>query len=347
VDSAKEKAMAIASSVEKGLVAKLLKILNQPTFVAASSLLMVFGRLAAVVPVALSPKLPTLFNALPGWLASKDHAVRRGAATTLAVIARLGEEESAVGAALTSRRKEQLLLTLEACRFDKIKAVREAVVDAIEALSAVGEAVVRSEGEEGEEERRGEGHEGKGGSEGEMRERERRGEKREEGAGGEAGGSERTVEGEERESWEEEDGGEHIEIEADRARSAVRNLSFRSPSPRLSRSARTSKGVGGASPRLPSPALSPSPSPRVGRTSAPPPAPAVPQSFLDELFARLHTFEDDVLQRITALERRVTKLEAASQIRGGNAGPSTAVEEELLVEEGGGADVRDSLDTSR
>eukprot|EP00297_Palpitomonas_bilix_P009342 CAMPEP_0113889712 /NCGR_PEP_ID=MMETSP0780_2-20120614/13674_1 /TAXON_ID=652834 /ORGANISM="Palpitomonas bilix" /LENGTH=343 /DNA_ID=CAMNT_0000878891 /DNA_START=265 /DNA_END=1293 /DNA_ORIENTATION=- /assembly_acc=CAM_ASM_000599 len=163
VESAKEKAMAIASSVEKGLVAKLLKILNQPTFVAASSLLMVFGRLAAVVPVALSPKLPTLFNALPGWLASKDHAVRRGAATTLAVIARLGEEESAVGAALTSRRKEQLLLTLEACRFDKIKAVREAVVDAIEALSAVGEAVVRSEGEEGEEERRGEGHEGKGG----------------------------------------------------------------------------------------------------------------------------------------------------------------------------------------
>lgn len=68
----------------------------------------------------------------------------------------------------------------------------------------------------------------------------------------------------------------------------------------------------------------------------------LPPSFVEELFERLHAFEEDIIHRLSALESRVAALEKTS---GSSATAQAEAGKPLNLPEQ--AHIRDSLDTSR
>ncbi|KAL9160081.1 hypothetical protein ABFS82_08G176700 [Erythranthe guttata] len=106
------------------LCTRVCKVLNSPNFMAKASLLQVVSSLAQVGAIA-PQNLETLLQSIHGCLSSSDWATRKAAADTLSVLYLNTDNITAEGAAST-------LNALEACRFDKIKPVRESVTEALQ-----------------------------------------------------------------------------------------------------------------------------------------------------------------------------------------------------------------------
>ncbi|KAK6132931.1 hypothetical protein DH2020_033315 [Rehmannia glutinosa] len=100
------------------------KYLNSPNFMAKASLLHVVSSLSqvgAIAPQSLEPLLQSIHECL----SSPDWATRKAAAETLIVLSSNTGNITAEGAAST-------LNALEACRFDKVKPVRESMNEALQ-----------------------------------------------------------------------------------------------------------------------------------------------------------------------------------------------------------------------
>lgn len=111
------------SSFQK-LCPRVCKFLNSPNFFAKSALLPVVSSLSqvgAITPQNLDPLLQSIHDCL----ASTDWATRKAAAEALTALALFSSDLVKDGAAST-------LTALEACRFDKIKPVRESMTEALQ-----------------------------------------------------------------------------------------------------------------------------------------------------------------------------------------------------------------------
>ncbi|XP_042060713.1 microtubule-associated protein TORTIFOLIA1-like [Salvia splendens] len=105
------------------LCVRVCKYLNSHNFMAKASLLQVVSSLSQVG--AITPQnLESLLQSIQGCLSSSDWATRKAAAETLIVLSS-NKNVIAEGAAST-------LNALEACRFDKIKPVRESMNEALQ-----------------------------------------------------------------------------------------------------------------------------------------------------------------------------------------------------------------------
>ncbi|PIN15370.1 hypothetical protein CDL12_11990 [Handroanthus impetiginosus] len=105
------------------LCTRVCKYLNSPNFMAKASLLQVVSSLSqvgAIAPQSLEPLLQSIHECL----SSSDWATRKAAAETLSVLS-LNANITAEGAATT-------LNVLKACRFDKVKPVRESMNEALQ-----------------------------------------------------------------------------------------------------------------------------------------------------------------------------------------------------------------------
>ncbi|KAL3639948.1 hypothetical protein CASFOL_014916 [Castilleja foliolosa] len=105
------------------LCTRVCKYLNSSSFMAKASLLHVVSSLSQVGAIA-PHNLETLLQSIHECLGSPDWAIRKAAAETLIVLSSNGNI-TAEGAAST-------LNMLEACRFDKIKPVRESMNEALQ-----------------------------------------------------------------------------------------------------------------------------------------------------------------------------------------------------------------------
>ncbi|XP_074299829.1 microtubule-associated protein TORTIFOLIA1-like isoform X2 [Silene latifolia] len=106
------------------LCPRVCKFLNSPNYFAKSSLLPVvvsLSQVEAITPQSLEPLLQTIHDCL----ASTDWATRKAAAEALTALALHSSDLVKDGAAST-------LTVLEACRFDKIKPVRDSVTEALQ-----------------------------------------------------------------------------------------------------------------------------------------------------------------------------------------------------------------------
>ncbi|GMH24338.1 hypothetical protein Nepgr_026181 [Nepenthes gracilis] len=116
------------------LCPKLCKYLNSPNFMARSALLSVvagLSQIGAIAPQSLEPLLQSIHECL----ASTDWATRKAAADTLTALALHSSELIKDGATST-------LTALEACRFDKIKPVRDSITEALQLWKRIaGKAV--------------------------------------------------------------------------------------------------------------------------------------------------------------------------------------------------------------
>ncbi|CAI9773444.1 unnamed protein product [Fraxinus pennsylvanica] len=126
-------AMCIAKMIEcasdpplpafQKLCPRVCKYLNSPNFMAKASLLPVLSRLSQVGAIA-PQSLETLLQSIHECLGSSDWATRKAAADTLNALALHSSNLIADRAASTSN-------VLEACRFDKIKPVRDSMTEAL------------------------------------------------------------------------------------------------------------------------------------------------------------------------------------------------------------------------
>ncbi|GFP98122.1 microtubule-associated protein tortifolia1 [Phtheirospermum japonicum] len=105
------------------LCTRVCKYLNSPSFMAKASLLHVVSSLSQVGAIA-PQNLEPLLQSIHECLGSPDWATRKAAAETLIVLSSNGNI-TAEGAAST-------LNVLEACRFDKVKPVRESMNEALQ-----------------------------------------------------------------------------------------------------------------------------------------------------------------------------------------------------------------------
>ncbi|KAK9269496.1 hypothetical protein L1049_001271 [Liquidambar formosana] len=106
------------------LCPRICKLLNNPNFLAKSALLPVVASLSqvgALAPQSLEPLLQSIHECL----GSTDWATRKAAADTLSTLALHSSNLIKDGAATT-------LTVLEACRFDKIKPVRDSMMEALQ-----------------------------------------------------------------------------------------------------------------------------------------------------------------------------------------------------------------------
>ncbi|XP_021863001.1 microtubule-associated protein TORTIFOLIA1 isoform X2 [Spinacia oleracea] len=110
------------SSFQK-LCPRVCKYLNSPNFFAKSALLPVVSSLSQVGAIT-SLNLDPLLQSIHDCLASTDWATRKAAAEALIALALHSRDLIKVGASST-------LTALEACRFDKIKPVRESMTEAL------------------------------------------------------------------------------------------------------------------------------------------------------------------------------------------------------------------------
>ncbi|GLJ31123.1 hypothetical protein SUGI_0623200 [Cryptomeria japonica] len=106
------------------LCPKICKLLSNPNFLAKAQLLSVFGSLSQVGAIS-QQHLLTLMPCITESLESTDWATRKGAADTLS---RMATHSSHI---LTSFKTSTIAL-LEACRFDKVKPVRDSMVEALQ-----------------------------------------------------------------------------------------------------------------------------------------------------------------------------------------------------------------------
>ncbi|PIN15842.1 hypothetical protein CDL12_11508 [Handroanthus impetiginosus] len=106
------------------LCPRICKYLNNPNFFAKASLLQVVSSLSqvrAIAPQHLEPLLESIHE----FLGSSDWATRKAAADSLITL-------SLNTSNITPERAASTLNVLEACRFDKIKPVRESVTEALQ-----------------------------------------------------------------------------------------------------------------------------------------------------------------------------------------------------------------------
>lgn len=111
------------SSFQK-LCPRVCKYLNSPNFFAKSALLPVVASLSQVGAIT-SMNLEPLLQSIHDCLASTDWATRKAAAEALSALALYSSDLVKDGACST-------LTALEACRFDKIKPVRESMTEALQ-----------------------------------------------------------------------------------------------------------------------------------------------------------------------------------------------------------------------
>lgn len=111
------------SSFQK-LCPRVCKYLNSPNFFAKSALLPVVASLSQVGAIT-SMNLEPLLHSIHDCLASTDWATRKAAAEALSALALYSSDLVKDGACST-------LTALEACRFDKIKPVRESMTEALQ-----------------------------------------------------------------------------------------------------------------------------------------------------------------------------------------------------------------------
>lgn len=104
---------------------RICKFLNSPNFLAKSALLPVISSLSqvgAVAPQSLEP----LLQSINDCLGSSDWATRKAAADTLTALASFSSNLISDGVAAST------ISVLEACRFDKIKPVRDSMTEALQ-----------------------------------------------------------------------------------------------------------------------------------------------------------------------------------------------------------------------
>ncbi|KAG0484630.1 hypothetical protein HPP92_008520 [Vanilla planifolia] len=128
-------AMCLAKVVEEGgrgsgavpfqrLWPRICKMLGSQSFLAKGSMLSVISSLAKVGAIS-SQNMPAVLQNVCDCLENTDWAARKAAADTLNLIAC---HSSHLGANGTS----QILSSLEACRFDKVKPVRDSVMESLQ-----------------------------------------------------------------------------------------------------------------------------------------------------------------------------------------------------------------------
>ncbi|CAM6036847.1 unnamed protein product [Sphagnum compactum] len=115
------------------LCPRIVKLLSSPNFLAKSSLLTVVGSLAQSIGVRSSSQLAVLVTSAQEALESNEWATRKAAADMLACVA------TGLGSSLTTF-KSSCCASLEACRFDKVKPVRDSVVEALQVWKAIPDA---------------------------------------------------------------------------------------------------------------------------------------------------------------------------------------------------------------
>lgn len=113
----------LVSSLQK-LSPRVCKYLNSPNFFAKSALLPVVGSLSQVGAIT-AQSLEPLLQSIHECLSSSDWATRKAAAEALTALALHSSDLVKDGAAST-------LTALEACRFDKIKPVRDSMTEALQ-----------------------------------------------------------------------------------------------------------------------------------------------------------------------------------------------------------------------
>ncbi|KAG8386146.1 hypothetical protein BUALT_Bualt03G0118700 [Buddleja alternifolia] len=106
------------------LCSRVCKYLNSPNFIAKASLLQVVSSLSQVGAIA-PQNLEPLLQSIHDYLGSSDWATRKAAADTLSALAVNMSNIIPEGAASTVN-------ALEACRFDKIKPVRDSMTEALQ-----------------------------------------------------------------------------------------------------------------------------------------------------------------------------------------------------------------------
>lgn len=106
------------------LCPRICKYLNSPNFMAKAALLPVVSSLSQVGAVA-PQSLESLVQSIQDCLSSSDWATRKAAAETLSVLASHSSSLVVEGA-------DSTVTVLEACRFDKIKPVRDSVTEALQ-----------------------------------------------------------------------------------------------------------------------------------------------------------------------------------------------------------------------
>ncbi|KAA8526961.1 hypothetical protein F0562_008810 [Nyssa sinensis] len=106
------------------LCPRICKYLNNPNFLAKAALLPVVSSLSQVGAIA-PQSLEQLLQSIHECLGSTDWATRKAAADTLSALALHSSNLITDGAAST-------LTVLEACRFDKIKPVRDSITEALQ-----------------------------------------------------------------------------------------------------------------------------------------------------------------------------------------------------------------------
>ncbi|CBI26604.3 unnamed protein product, partial [Vitis vinifera] len=106
------------------LCSRVCKLLNNPNFLAKAALLPVVGSLSQVGAIA-PQSLEAVLQSIHDCLGSPDWATRKAAADTLSTLAMHSNNLIMDGATST-------LAALEACRFDKIKPVRDSMTEALQ-----------------------------------------------------------------------------------------------------------------------------------------------------------------------------------------------------------------------
>ncbi|CAM6034543.1 unnamed protein product [Sphagnum compactum] len=116
------------------LCPRIVKLLSSPSFLANASLLPAVAGLAQVPGVVDDALLATLVSSVEDELEATEWATRKAAADTLACLA------TALGPAL-SHSKASSTAALVACRFDKVKPVRDSVAEALQLWKHIPDVV--------------------------------------------------------------------------------------------------------------------------------------------------------------------------------------------------------------
>ncbi|XP_077253960.1 ARM repeat superfamily protein [Tasmannia lanceolata] len=126
VESAKDPPIAAFQK----LCPRICKYLNNQNFLAKAALLSVVSCLSQVGAIA-PQSFPSIMLSIHGCLENSDWATRKAAADTLSVLASHSRHLVTDGAAST-------ITVLEACRFDKVKPVRDSMTEALQLWKKVG-----------------------------------------------------------------------------------------------------------------------------------------------------------------------------------------------------------------
>ncbi|CAN5960218.1 unnamed protein product [Sphagnum jensenii] len=116
------------------LCPRIVKLLSSPSFLANASLLPAVVGLAQVPRVVDDALLATLVSSVEDELEATEWATRKAAADTLACLA------TALGPAL-SHSKASSTAALVACRFDKVKPIRDSVAEALQLWKCIPDVV--------------------------------------------------------------------------------------------------------------------------------------------------------------------------------------------------------------